>query len=94
MRNRLNHILNENNANHNSEPISHLVGIGLDNKDGHKRLTRAEKFSVVGGSEETHERMTITFIKTFEDLQKKGKALEQTEPQELSDIIRNNAGRL
>lgn len=66
---------------------SHLLGIGLDNEDGHKRLTQAEKFSIVGGSEETHEKMTETLIKTFEDLKTKGKELEETEKEELAEII-------
>jgi hypothetical protein len=63
------------------------MGIGLDNEDGHKRLTQAEKFSIVGGSEETHEKMTETLIKTFEDLKTKGKELEETEKEELAEII-------
>jgi len=63
------------------------LGIGLDNEDGHKRLTQAEKFSIVGGSEETHEKMTETLIKTFEDLKTKGKQLEETEKEELAEII-------
>ena len=66
---------------------AHLLGIGLDNEDGHKRLTRAGKFSVVGGSEETHERMTETLIKTFEDLKTRGKELEDTETEELADML-------
>ncbi|MGC9451024.1 MAG: hypothetical protein ACP5I4_06205 [Oceanipulchritudo sp.] len=70
---------------------AHLLGIGLDNTDGHKRLTRAEKFSVVGGSEETHERMTETLLKTFEDLKTKGKDLENTETDELADILQRNS---
>jgi len=69
---------------------AHLLGVGLDNTDGHKRLTRAEKFSVVGGSEETHERMTETLIKTFEDLKGMGKELEETETGELKEIIHRN----
>lgn len=71
----------------NSSP-GHLFGIGLDNDDGHKRITQAEQFSVLGGSQETHERLTVTLIKTFESLKQKGKRLEQTEPNELTDIIR------
>lgn len=69
---------------------SSLLGIGLDNTDGHKRITRAEKFSVVGGSEETHGRMTETLIKTFEDLKTKGKTLEESEPREIVDLIQKN----
>ena len=72
---------------------AHLLGLGLDNDDGHKRLTRAEKFSVVGGSEETHERLTETLIKTFEDLKVKGKELEDTETEELTDLLQRNTPR-
>jgi hypothetical protein len=72
---------------------SHLLGVGLDNEDGHKRLTRAEKFSIVGGSEETHVKMTETLVKTFEDLKTKGKELEDTEKDELADLLDRNTPR-
>jgi len=66
---------------------AHLLGIGLDNQDGHKRLTAAEEFTIVGGSDETHGRMTETVIKTFEELKTRGKPLHIVEPQELAEII-------
>ena len=66
---------------------AHLLGIGLDHSDGHKRLTSAEQFTLVGGSDETHGRMTETVIKTFEELKTRGKALQVVEPQELAEII-------
>jgi len=66
---------------------AHLLGLGLDHKDGHKRITTAEKFTIVGGSEETHGRMTETVIKTFEELKHRRKQLETVEPRELSEII-------
>ena len=66
---------------------AHLLGVGLDNEDGHKRLTSAEQFTIVGGSDETHGRMTETVIKTFEELKSRGKKLEAVEPQELAEII-------
>ena len=69
---------------------AHLLGIGLDNADGHKRLTSAEQFTIVGGSDETHERATETFIKTFETLKKRRKALESVEPRELFEIIQQS----
>ena len=72
---------------------SHLLGVGLDNEDGHKRLTRAEKFSIVGGSEETHNKMTETLVKTFEDLKTKGKELEDTEKDELVELLDRNTPR-
>jgi len=72
---------------------AHLLGLGLDNEDGHKRLTRADKFSVVGGSEETHEKMTETLLKTFENLKDKGKDLEETDKEELAELIYRNTPR-
>lgn len=69
---------------------AHLLGIGLDNEDGHKRITQAEKFSIVGGSQETHEKMTETVVKTFEDIKKVGKTLETIENQRLAELIEKN----
>ena len=44
----------------NQNPHSMMLGVGLDNQDGQKRITKGENFVLVGGSEETHERMTET----------------------------------
>ena len=67
-----------------------LIGIGLDQIDGHKRITQAERFAIVGGSQETHERMTETVIKTFETLDRRGENLDQVDPHQLKDIIQDN----
>ncbi len=72
---------------------AHLLGLGLDNQDGHKRLTTAEQFTIVGGSAETHGRMTETVIKTFEELKSRGKHLRTVEPQELAEIIHKSTPR-
>lgn len=64
-----------------------LLGLGLDNEDGHKRITTGEKFAIVGGSAETHERMTETVVKTFEELKHRGKVLERVRPEELAEIL-------
>jgi len=72
---------------------AHLLGVGLDNADGHKRLTSAEQFTIVGGSEETHGRMTETVVKTFEALKHRGKTLHGVEPRELADIIAKSTPR-
>lgn len=72
-------------------PIKGLLGVGLDNEDGHKRVTQAEKFAIVGGSEETHERMTKTVVKTFEDLKRKGKEIEDAEHKEVADLIQKHS---
>ena len=70
-----------------------LLGVGLDNQDGHKRLTTGEQFLIVGGSEETHGRMTETVVKTFEELKQRGKKLAGVEPTELADIIHKSTPR-
>lgn len=72
------------------QKVAALVGIGMDNKDGHKRLTQGEKFVVAGGSEETHDRMTETLVKTFEDLKRTGKQLEDAEPKEVGELLAKN----
>lgn len=75
---------------HNKKRPSKLLGLGLDNDDGHKRITEAERFSIVGGNEETHQTLTEVAIKTFETLDKKGKTLDTVEKKELNDIIQNS----
>ena len=70
-----------------SHPKSHLIGLGLDNTDGHKRITRADDFSIVGGSEETHERLTETAMKTVEDLSRKGKSIHTADHEEIKDLV-------
>jgi hypothetical protein len=68
-----------------------LLGVGLDNEDGHKRITAGEQFLLVGGSEETHERMTETVVKTFEELKRRDRQLEEVEPKELADILKKSS---
>lgn len=64
-----------------------LLGVGLDNEDGHKRVTTGDQFAIVGGSDETHGRMTETALKTFEELKSRRKQLHQVEPAELAEIL-------
>ena len=73
--------------------IMHILGVGLDAKDGHKRITQAERFSIVGGSEETHNKMSETVIKTFETLSRRGKNIDEVDKSELVEIIRENTPR-
>ena len=70
-----------------------LLGVGLDNHDGHKRITTGEQFAILGGSEETHGRMTETVVKTFEELKQRGKPLHRVGPGELAEIIHRSTPR-
>jgi len=45
-------------------------GVGLDNTDGHVRITKMENFRLFGGSKETHEHMQEKAIKFNERLKK------------------------
>jgi len=64
-----------------------LLGLGLDAKDGHTRLTRGKNFVLYGGSEETHARMQETAVKVNEQLDRRGKRLEEVTPRELGEIF-------
>ena len=70
-----------------------LLGVGLDNDDGHKRITQGEQFVLVGGSAETHERMAETTIKTFEELKRRDTRLETVDPRELAEILHRSTPR-
>ena len=62
-----------------------ILGIGLDS-DGHKRITTGENFTLVGGTEETHEHMTEKVIKLNEKLKSRGKHLDTVSHAEFDDI--------
>lgn len=72
-----------------------LLGLGLDNHDGHTRLTRGKNFLLVGGSHDTHAVMQETAVKINEHLDRRGKRLEDASAGELRDIceqVRNSVG--
>ncbi len=64
-----------------------LLGVGLDNKDEHKRLTTCDDFLLVGGSPETHESMQELAIRFAEALRKRGKRLPQTPLEEVIELL-------
>ncbi len=63
-----------------------MLGVGLDNEDGHKRVTTGDNFALIGGSQETHEQMTEKSIKINEKLSRKGKTLDNVSREEFDDI--------
>jgi len=78
-----------------AEPkVGGILGVGLDNTDGHKRITKTEEMVLVGGSEETHERMQETAIKFSEELQRRGKALPETTVREAIGLLRQAIERV
>jgi hypothetical protein len=71
-----------------TEQVVGFLGVGLDNQDEHQRLTRAENFFLVGGSQETHEQMQDATIRFNEALKKRGKTLPETSAEEAADLLR------
>jgi hypothetical protein len=65
-----------------------FLGVGLDG-DGHRRITEAEHFILLGGSAETHERMQEAAVKFGEALEKQGKQLRDVTPQEAAEMLRD-----
>jgi len=63
-----------------------LFGLGLDDQDGHVRVTAGENFRLVGGSEQTHGAMQEKAIKMNEHLKRRGKTLEQISREEFHEI--------
>jgi hypothetical protein len=64
-----------------------FIGIGLDNADGHQRISKSEHFVLVGGSAQTHERMQTTAIRFDEVLRKRGKTLQETSVHEVIEVF-------
>ena len=62
-----------------------ILGVGLDS-DGHKRITSGDNFTLVGGTEETHEVMTEKAIKINEKLKARGKQFDNVSREEFDDI--------
>jgi hypothetical protein len=62
-----------------------ILGVGLDS-DGHKRITTGENFTLLGGTQETHEVMTEKAIKINEKLKARGQRLDTVSHEEFSDI--------
>jgi hypothetical protein len=65
-----------------------LLGMGLDCKDGHVRVTKGKNFTLLGGSEETHEMMQEKAIKFNEHLAKRRKSIDEINEKEFRDIAR------
>lgn len=63
-----------------------LLGLGLDCKDGHVRITKGRNFRLYGGSHRTHEEMQEKALKFNEQLHKSGKSLNQISTEEFYEL--------
>ncbi|MEN6406662.1 MAG: hypothetical protein ABFC77_09335 [Thermoguttaceae bacterium] len=76
-------------ANPGSKKSAALLGLAFDNHDEQTRLTRGKNFLLVGGCRETHAVMQETAVKINEQLDKRGKHLEDVSPRDLGEICRD-----
>jgi hypothetical protein len=63
-----------------------ILGFGLDCSDGHTRITRGDDFLLVGGSEETHDEMRAKLFRFNQELERRGKTIENVTEAELDEI--------
>jgi len=70
----------------NRQKKATLLGLGLDNEDGHTRITTGENFKLFGGSQETHGAMQEQVIKMNEQLKDRGKTLDNVSRDEFVEI--------
>lgn len=73
-----------------SEPDKSVLGLGLDGRDGHKRVTQGDDFLLLGGSSETHERMQDLVVRMSERLKRKGKTFRELSGDEFEDLARDS----
>ena len=65
-----------------------LLGLAFDADDGQTRLTRGKNFLLVGGSQESHAVLQEMAIKINENLDKRGKRLEDVPVGELCNLCK------
>ncbi len=63
-----------------------LLGLGLDCKDGHLRITKGKNFRLYGGSRKTHGQMQENAIKFNEQLDRRGKNLDEISTEDFYEI--------
>jgi hypothetical protein len=65
-----------------------FLGVGLDEAEGHRRITQSEHFLLVGGSQSTHERMQETAVRFEEGLELEGRPLSDLPLPVLLELFR------
>ena len=68
--------------------VQGFFGVGLDAKDGHTRITRGEHFVLLGGSDETHEKMQEFAVKLHERMRDEGTSFGQVTPRQLRRLAK------
>lgn len=72
----------------NPQKIQTILGFGLDHVDGHIRLTRGDDFTLMMGSQETHEEMAQVLTQVEKRAEEKGKSLSDLSKEDFQAIAR------
>ena len=67
--------------------IIRLLGVGFDAEDGHVRITNAEKYDVLMGSEQSHEYIQQLIEKIEDQIENRGLALDDLTPEQLGEFV-------
>ena len=71
-----------------------LFGLGLDDPQGHVRITKGPDFRLYGGSKPTHEKMQELTLKARERLKKQGKGFATASQHEVHEVLDDVAHKL
>jgi hypothetical protein len=63
-----------------------IIGLGLDGRDSHQRLSTGALGLLVGGSAETHTEMLEILLRLEAELDRRGRSLADLTPPELAEI--------
>ncbi|MBN2703807.1 MAG: hypothetical protein JXR23_06300 [Pontiellaceae bacterium] len=63
-----------------------LLGVGFDAEDGHIRITQAEKYNVLMGSQESHQFMVQLIEKIDREVEHRGWVFDELSPDQLTEI--------
>lgn len=72
---------------------AHMLGLGLDREDDHIRITTGPNFTVLMGSEQTHEALREICIRVNEKLRKSGRDLASLSHSEFAELVREVQNR-
>lgn len=64
-----------------------LLGVGYDNTDGHKRITKGDHVLILGGSKESHEFLTEKAIRFGEEVKKRGRTMDTLRSGDVREIF-------
>lgn len=64
-----------------------IYGFGMDNKDGHKRITQGQAFELFSGSEASHEEMQALCVLLDEEFRARGMSLEDATKEDVIALV-------